>query len=180
MNPNIERAARVIAAAIVHGTSSGVAREVAQALDDARLLVRPAAPSPSGCRTAPSPAAVKALARCPVDGPHRMYVDPIPTGVTLDVEPFVSAVVQDVVELLLTDEFASRFDGLTDAQARDPHLIERPGDLPVESLVADLVAATSTRVPVYGAQVLRLAERLRVLAQTKPDPEQRAEGGAAA
>ena len=65
-NPNVEPAARVIAAAIVHGTSSDVALEVAQALDDARLLVRPADPfaAPGRNRPAPSPAAVAALDKC--------------------------------------------------------------------------------------------------------------------
>jgi hypothetical protein len=57
-NPNTERAARVIAAAIVHGTSADVALEVAAALHDARLLVQPAA------RPAKSPAAVATLDRC--------------------------------------------------------------------------------------------------------------------
>ncbi|MEV5911110.1 hypothetical protein AB0M00_19680 [Streptomyces chartreusis] len=66
-NPNIEAAARVVAAAIVHGTSSDVAREVAQALDDARLLVRPVADpfaTPGRNRPEKSPAALAALADC--------------------------------------------------------------------------------------------------------------------
>lgn len=64
-NPNVELAARVIAAAVVHGVSTDVAREVATALDDARLLVRPAAIDPFAVpgrnRPAPSPGAVAAL-----------------------------------------------------------------------------------------------------------------------
>lgn len=65
-NPNLAGAARVIAAAIVHGTSSDVALEVAAALDDARLLVRPADPfaEPGHRRPAPSPRALAALADC--------------------------------------------------------------------------------------------------------------------
>lgn len=65
-NPNIERAARVIAAAFVHGTSSDIAAEVAQALDDARLLVDQTDPfrAPGRERPAPSPAAVAALDQC--------------------------------------------------------------------------------------------------------------------
>ena len=52
-NPNIDRAARVIATAIVHGTNADIALEIAQALDDTALLVRP------GCReTVPTPAEV--------------------------------------------------------------------------------------------------------------------------
>ncbi|WP_431784936.1 hypothetical protein [Streptomyces chumphonensis] len=65
-NPNIQRAARVVAEAIVHGASSDVALEVATALDDAGLLVRPGAEpsSDSSGRRAPSPAALAALAEC--------------------------------------------------------------------------------------------------------------------
>ncbi|MFI9600375.1 hypothetical protein ACIHCX_10920 [Streptomyces sp. NPDC052043] len=64
-NPNIERAARVVAAAIVHGTSGDPALDVAQALDDARLLV-PADPfaAPGRSRHTASPAALAALAEC--------------------------------------------------------------------------------------------------------------------
>jgi hypothetical protein len=66
-NPNLESAARVIAAAIVHGTSTDIAREVAQALDDARLLVRPDLDpftTPGRNRPEKSPAAVAALQQC--------------------------------------------------------------------------------------------------------------------
>jgi hypothetical protein len=99
----------------------------------------------------------------PVDGPYRITTEPIPTGVTLDVEPFVQRVVTDVVEALLTDRFLDRFDGLVDMQARDPYLIERPQDLPFEGLVDDLVAEVRTKLPVYGRQCGRLAERLLTL-----------------
>ncbi|MGW2742329.1 hypothetical protein [Streptomyces sp. NPDC001450] len=101
----------------------------------------------------------------PVDGPYRITVEPIPTGVTLDVEPFVDAVVTDVLKALLTDRFADRLDALYEAQARDPHLIERPADLPFESLVADLVCEVRTKLPVYGLQALRLAYRIEELAK---------------
>ncbi|MEV6836811.1 hypothetical protein AB0N17_20265 [Streptomyces sp. NPDC051133] len=125
----------------------------------------------------------------PVDGPYRITAEPFPTGVTLDVEPFVQRVVTDVVEALLTDRFLDRFDGLVDMQARDPHLIERPGDLPFEGLVDDLVAVVRTRLPVYGRQcanlaerllVLRLAGQVRSLAERRAIPAQHAEGSAAA
>lgn len=124
----------------------------------------------------------------PVDGPYRITTERIPTGVTLDVEHFVQGVVTDVVEQMLTDKYLDRFDGLVDMQARDPHLIERPGDLPFESLVADLVADVRTKLPVYGRQCGRLAERLLVLSlagQLRSLADRRAaaspaEGGAAA
>ncbi|MFE9624249.1 hypothetical protein [Streptomyces sp. NPDC006527] len=125
----------------------------------------------------------------PVDGPYRITTEPIPTGVTLDVEPFVQRVVTDVVEALLSDRFLDRFDGLVDMQARDPHLIERPSDLPFEGLVDDLVAEVRTKLPIYGRQCGRLAERLlvlslagqvRSLADRRAAAAQRTEGGAAA
>lgn len=130
----------------------------------------------------------------PVDGPYRITVEPLPTGVTLDVEPFVQRVVADVVEALLRDEFADRLDALYEQRPRDRHAIEQPGDLPFEQLVADLVAEVSTRMPVYGLQALRLAGRIEQLAapaisalQAQAEVEtlalasiMRGEGGAAA
>ncbi|MFF7171136.1 hypothetical protein [Streptomyces pseudovenezuelae] len=100
----------------------------------------------------------------PVDGPYRITVEPIPTGVTLDVEHFVSKVVADVVEKLLTDEYADRLDDLHEARPRDPHVIERSADLPFEHLVEDLVREVRTKLPVYGLQTLRLAGRIEQLA----------------
>lgn len=65
-NPAVERAARIIAAAIVHGTGSDPALDAAQALADERLLAPTADPfeRPGRNRPAPSPAAVAALADC--------------------------------------------------------------------------------------------------------------------
>ncbi|MFD5838182.1 hypothetical protein ACFWHV_32235 [Streptomyces collinus] len=100
----------------------------------------------------------------PVDGPYRISVEPIPTGVTIDVEHFVSRVVADVVEAVLTDEYADRLDALHEPQQRDPHMIERPSDLRFEQLVADLVREVRTKLPVYGLQTLRLAGRIEQLA----------------
>lgn len=100
----------------------------------------------------------------PVDGPYRITVEPIPTGVTLDVEHFASKLVADVVEALLTDKYADRLDALHELQPRDPHVIERPADLPFEQLVEDLVREVRTKLPVYGLQALRLAGRIEQLA----------------
>lgn len=65
-NPSIERAARVIAAAIVHGTGGDPALDAAQALADERLLAPPADPfeTPGRNRPAPSPKALAVLADC--------------------------------------------------------------------------------------------------------------------
>lgn len=119
-------------------------------------------------------------AAMPVDGPFRIYVEAIPAGAVLDVEAFVEHVVHDVVELLLGDTYGERFDALIDAQPVDRYIVQRPGDLPFESLVAGLTAAVDTKMPVYGAQVKRLGDRLRAIAAPKAVPAQRTEGGAAA
>ena len=100
----------------------------------------------------------------PVDGPYRITVEPIPAGVTLDVEAFVQHVVSDVVEALLTDKYADRLDELHEPLPRDPHKIERPADLRFEQLVEDLVREARTKLPVYGLQTLRLAGRIEQLA----------------
>jgi len=117
----------------------------------------------------------------PVDGPFRITVEPLPTGVTLDVEPFVQHVVQTVVETLLRDDaYADRLAELYEALPGDPHLVQLPSDLPVEQFVADLVAVTGTRMPVYGVQALRLAGRIEQVAQSAVAGLRAAEGGAAA
>lgn len=115
----------------------------------------------------------------PVDGPFPITVGSIPTGVTLDLSRFVESVVRDVVDALLGDEYGDRLGEIADAPPCDPHVIQRPGDDLVEQLVHDLVVnETSTSVPVYGRQVLALADRLRLLAQPKAVPAQRTEGTA--
>ncbi|MET9729278.1 hypothetical protein ABZZ79_01005 [Streptomyces sp. NPDC006458] len=65
-NPNIERAARAIAAAVVHGKTGDPALEAAQALDELGLLAPSTDPfmTPGRNRPAASPAAVAALDQC--------------------------------------------------------------------------------------------------------------------
>ncbi|MFD5663402.1 hypothetical protein ACFWIK_00635 [Streptomyces anthocyanicus] len=66
-NERRERAARIIAAAVVHGTTTDPAFEAARLLDEQGLLADvPADPfeAPGSNRPAPSPAAVAALADC--------------------------------------------------------------------------------------------------------------------
>ncbi|MET9142391.1 hypothetical protein [Streptomyces sp. NPDC004042] len=117
--------------------------------------------------------------KMPVDGPFRISVESIPTGVTLDVGAFVQHVVHDVVEALRSDEsLGERFDALLDMRPQDAHRPER--SLPVEELVADLVAVVGTKLPVYGVQALRLAGRIEALAAPVAAGLRAAEGGAAA
>ncbi|MEW1866994.1 hypothetical protein AB0420_02150 [Streptomyces caelestis] len=117
----------------------------------------------------------------PVDGPFRITVVPLPTGVALDVEGFAHHIVQGVVETLLRDDaYADRLGELYEALPTDPHIVQAPSDLPVEQFVADLVAVVGTRLPVYGLQALRLAERVEQLAAPVVAGLQAAKGGAAA
>lgn len=65
-NTTVERAARAIAAAIVHGTTADPALEAARALDDLRLLAPSTDPFSTSGRNGPtpSPAAAAALDQC--------------------------------------------------------------------------------------------------------------------
>ncbi|BDH04857.1 hypothetical protein [Streptomyces seoulensis] len=63
MTTRTEHAARIIAGAFVHGTSTDPALDAARALDDARLLAPDELPGRLS-RPTPSPAAVKLLAEC--------------------------------------------------------------------------------------------------------------------
>jgi hypothetical protein len=93
-----------------------------------------------------------------VTGPYRVYVRPIPTGVMLDVEHYLTAVLEtladnpDLLELL-------------DQMARDRELARgHDGWEPEELLVEKLTLALGFELPVYGEAVVRLADRLRALA----------------
>lgn len=64
---NIERAARIIAEAVVHGTTTDLAYEAARLLDREGLLVTPPADpfeAPGRHRSVPSPAAVRVAREC--------------------------------------------------------------------------------------------------------------------
>ncbi|KAA6221762.1 hypothetical protein CP973_07100 [Streptomyces albofaciens JCM 4342] len=92
----------------------------------------------------------------PVSGPFRISVERIPTGVTLDLRPFVEAVLVEVFTEH-PDAVADILDEQADARPYDGH---RPESLLVERLLAEV----STRVPVYGQQCLALAESIRAAA----------------
>lgn len=101
------------------------------------------------------------LQAVPTAGRTRIYVEALPTGIALDIEAFVQLVAHTVVERLLNDDdLAERFDTLRDEQSpSDPYRVER--SLPFEELVADLVKAAGTKLPVYGlTRCLQLANRI--------------------
>lgn len=115
--------------------------------------------------------------RMPVDGPFRIYVDPLPTGATLDLSHYLTSV-------LLTLATAAEEDGegllaelvhiaqcarQAAAQGADSHAAHER-----DERVADLLkeVADDGKVPVYGAQVLRLADRLLSIGALKSVPAQ--------
>ncbi|CAM5683766.1 MULTISPECIES: hypothetical protein [Streptomyces] len=92
----------------------------------------------------------------PVDGPFRISVERIPAGVTLDVSPFIEALLLSLV----TDHADALADILgeqADARPYDGHRAE-------SLLVEQLLDEVSTRIPVYGQQCLALAESIRAAA----------------
>lgn len=116
-------------------------------------------------------------ARMPVDGPFRMYVEPLPTGATLDVSHYLSAVLLNLAEAAAEDGPGVLADLVNiaelarsaAAQGSDSHAAHER-DERVDELLAEV--ADEGRIPVYGVQVLRLADRLRDFAAPKAVPSQ--------
>ncbi|NUS79126.1 MAG: hypothetical protein HOV70_23400 [Streptomyces sp.] len=110
-----------------------------------------------------------------VTGPTRIYVRPIPAGVMLDVEDFLTntlATIADDPDLLAL--FLEYADDRASATTYDPHA---PEALRLEQIFA----VTGFETPVYGDAVAALAERLRALAPAPAVviPAQRRAGEAA-
>ncbi|MFC5144232.1 hypothetical protein [Streptomyces aureoversilis] len=119
--------------------------------------------------------------RQPVTGPFRVYVDPASAGVEIDVSHMIYALLRQ-----LAADFEEDPDGVGEilteiaaadraANGPDSHATHER-DARLEGLLESIGGG---KVPVYGQQVLRLAERLRVLGMPKSVPHQR-EGGEAA
>ena len=117
------------------------------------------------------------LRRPAVTGPYRVYVRRIPTGVMLDVEHYLTAVLEtiadnpDLLDLLVEME----------EDRRNARAHKHDGWEPEQLIVEQLLTALGYELPVYGDKVTALADRLRALApaQAVVIPAQR-EGGAAA
>ncbi|MEU7431054.1 hypothetical protein AB0B07_09380 [Streptomyces sioyaensis] len=105
-------------------------------------------------------------------GPYRLYVRRTPGGAVLDIEHYLTAVIE-----ILADEY---LDGLL--EIADDRGSARPydGHAPERLLVERLVEAIGYELPLYGSEVAALADRLRAVAPVARIPQQRAEGGAAA
>ena len=93
-----------------------------------------------------------------VRSPHRLYIRRIPTGAMLDVEAYLIDVLKTLADnpdlMGMLDEIAS---DRREARSHD-------GWEPEELLVEQLTAALGYELPLYGAAVGRLADRLRAVA----------------
>jgi len=115
----------------------------------------------------------------PVTGPHRIYVDAIPAGATLD----ISAYLETVILALVRDENGAMEDIVAADESASFQLSHGNDDSHAgherDQLVQELVERLSPRLPVYGGQVGQLAAALSVIARPKGLPVQRKDGAAA-
>lgn len=120
--------------------------------------------------------------RTPVDGPFRIHVDPTPTGATLDISHYLTALILTLAQAAdedgpgVLDELVNiaELDRSARHQGIDSHATHER-DACVEAFLKPLSAG---ELPVYGAQVMRLADRLRAIAAPKAVPSQREAGAA--
>lgn len=111
-----------------------------------------------------------------VTGPYRLYVRRTPAGAMLDVEHYLVAMIEtiadnpDLMDLLAEIE----------EDRRNARTHRHDGWEPEQLLVEQLTTALGYELPLNGAAVARLAERLRAVAPVVSLPAQRREGGAAA
>lgn len=121
----------------------------------------------------------------PVDGPYPIKVTATPSGASLDVSAFLfKAVFTELITKAdddpegLVEELRDMADLLRSAvhQGRDSHA-RHEFDERMNQMLAEY--ANGGEIPVYGAQVGRLRDRLAEIAAPRPIPAAR-EGGAAA
>lgn len=117
-------------------------------------------------------------ARARIDGPTPIYIRPIPGGARLELDGLRTQIVEDVLAALLDPADTGLWDRLHEVAELTPETPLPEGHLPYEELVAALAERCSYRVPLYGANVLRLAERLRAIDAPKPVAAQRRDGAA--
>jgi hypothetical protein len=110
-----------------------------------------------------------------ITGPIPIAINRIPTGVVLDLEALTRLVVGDVLDALLDPQDTGAWDRLHELAEGAP---ATDGRLPYEELEAELVDRASSKVPLYGARVRELAERLYAAAGARRIPTQREAGAA--
>ncbi|KAB7850196.1 hypothetical protein [Streptomyces mobaraensis] len=113
--------------------------------------------------------------RQPVTGPFRIYVQPSPGGVEIDVSHLVAVLLVQLARDFEDDQSGVGQDLLDIAEAdRNAVGADSAAGHERDELVQQLMTEIGGGVvPVYGPQVLRLAERLRSLASPKSVPQQR-------
>lgn len=119
-----------------------------------------------------------------ITGPYRLYIRRIPGGAMLDVEHYLTAVIETIADNPdLMDLVGEIAEDRAESRGHD-------GWEPDELLVENLKAALGYELPVHGRAVMRLAYRLRKCTPLPATlakkgrvvqlPAQRREGGAAA
>ncbi|KOG21761.1 hypothetical protein [Streptomyces viridochromogenes] len=109
-----------------------------------------------------------------ITGPYRLYVRRTPAGAMLDVEHYLTAVIEtiadnaDLMDLLVEIE--------EDRRSARAH--KHDGWEPEQLLVEKLTTALGYELPLNGAAVGRLADRLRAVAPVAAIPAQREAGAA--
>jgi hypothetical protein len=109
-----------------------------------------------------------------ITGPYRLYVRRTPCGAMLDVEHYLVAVIEtladnpDLMDLL----------GEIEEDRRNSRAHRHDGWGPEELLVEKLTLALGYELPLNGAAVGRLADRLRAVAPVVQLPAQREAGAA--
>lgn len=112
-----------------------------------------------------------------ITGPYRLYVRRTPAGAMLDVEHYLTSMIQtiadnpDLMDLLVEIE----------EDRRNARAHKHDGWEPEELLVEKLTTALGYELPLYGPAARALADRLHAVAPlVAPIPSQRRKGGAAA
>lgn len=101
--------------------------------------------------------------KTPVDGPIPVHVRSIPGGASLGMQALSRCVVEDVLQLLLSTDapaWRERLDELAEQTPEQAQADEARGILAYEQLAEDMTDAVSSRVPLYGPAVPRLAAAL--------------------
>jgi hypothetical protein len=119
-----------------------------------------------------------------VDGPFPIRVNATPSGAELDLSAFlISAVFTELITKAYEDptgfaeELADLYEVYRSAahQGRDSHA-RHEFDTRMQALVAEF--ANDGMVPIHGAQVARMRDRLDQIAQPRPVPAQHKAGAA--
>jgi hypothetical protein len=109
-----------------------------------------------------------------ITGPYRLYVRRTPAGAMLDVEHYLISMIEtiadnaDLMDLLVEIE----------EDRRNARAHKHDGWEPEQLLVEKLTMALGYELPLNGAAVGRLADRLRAVAPVVSIPAQREAGAA--